>query len=264
MRPAAKTKFPRRAALFGVAMPRTAILRFLLTRKGPAASIIAAMKRGILFDMDGVLLDSAPIHLEGWRQWGEENGMVIAKDFFRDQFGKANAQILPVLFGRPLSDEEIERHAARKEALYRRALAGRAQALPGVIPLIQSLHRAGWTIAIASSGPRANVEMVIQELDLGPYLSAFTCAEEVRCGKPDPEVFTLAAAKINLPPDRCLVAEDSIHGIQAAHAAGMKCLAITTTYPRPILLESGADRVIESFEQFTAQDAAAMLDGSEE
>lgn len=203
------------------------------------------MKRGLIFDMDGVLIDSGPYHWRSWQQLAEENGLVASEALFQETFGRTNRYILPRFFGRPLSDAEIARYAERKEALYREIIRGTAQPMPGLLPFIDRMRERGWRIAVGSSGPRENVELVLDLFALRSCVQGYTCAEDVTHGKPDPEVFLKAAERIGCAPARCVVVEDALPGLEAARAAGMKCVAITTTNPRARL--SGADLVIDSF-----------------
>lgn len=215
------------------------------------------MTQAILFDMDGVLIDSAPYHKRSWELLAEENGLVTTDAYFWSTFGKTNRAILPAFFGRPLSEEEMVRHSDRKEALFRELMAGSVVLFPGLRPLIEDLHSAGWLIAIGSSAPRQNVTFAIEQLDLEGLVSAYTCMEDVTHGKPHPEVFLKAAEKLGVAPECCVVVEDAVHGVEAARAAGMKCVAITTTNPREIL--ALADRVIDNYHELTEEHLVDLL-----
>lgn len=215
------------------------------------------MNYGIIFDMDGVLLDSGPHHLKSWQMLAEENGLEMPESLFWQTFGKTNDQILPVLFKRTLSEEELIKFSDRKEELYREIIRGKVQPLPGIKKLIEDLTNLGMKISVGSSGPRLNVELVIQELGFEGVITGYTCAEDVTRGKPDPEVFIEAAKKLGIPPERCLVVEDSVHGIEAASRAGMKCVAITTTNHKDKL--SAAQKVIDSFEELKSEDVMKIL-----
>jgi beta-phosphoglucomutase family hydrolase len=215
------------------------------------------MNYAVIFDMDGVLLDSGPPHFRSWQLLARENGLEMTETLFWESFGKTNDQILPLLFKRSLKAEESKRFSDRKEELYREIIRGKVQPLPGLKKLIEDLAKPGMKLAVGSSGPRLNVELVIEELGLGEYISSYTCAEDVTRGKPDPEVFIKAAKKLGIPPERCLVVEDSVHGIEAAMRAGMKCIAITTTNHREVL--SGAQKVIDSFEELKSEDVMKIL-----
>jgi beta-phosphoglucomutase family hydrolase len=212
---------------------------------------------GIIFDMDGVLIDSGLPHFKSWQLLAEENGAEIPESLFWETFGKTNNQILPLIFKQNLDEDEMTRFSDRKEELYREIIRGKVQPLPGLMDLIKNLVNQGVKIAIGSSGPRLNVELVIQELRLKEFISAYTCAEDVTHGKPDPEVFLKAAQKLGVPPERCLVFEDSLHGIEAARHAGMKCIAITTTNHKERL--SKAQKVIDSFQELKSEDIINIL-----
>lgn len=213
---------------------------------------------GIIFDMDGVLIDSAALHFESWKQLAMENGLVADPVFFRETFGRTNRYILPLFFGRPLSDDELARFAERKEAIYRQLVGPRREALPGVKELITALFGEGWRIGIGSSAPRENVEHILDALALRPYVCAYTSAEDVAAGKPNPEVFIKAAGRMGMPPSRCVVCEDAVPGVEAALRAGMKCVAITTTNPAERLAH--AHWVIDSFGEVTPSALAALID----
>jgi beta-phosphoglucomutase len=207
------------------------------------------MTYGIIFDMDGVLLDSGPPHLKSWEMLAKENGLQMKELFFWDTFGRTNDAILPLLFGRALTKEEMRTYSDRKEELYREIVRGRVKPFPGLLMIINALFRRGWKVGVGSSGPRLNVELVLSELELTGIVSSYTCAEDVKHGKPDPEVFLKVSQKMGISASGCVVVEDSVHGIEAAHRAGMKCIAITTTNVRENLDQ--ADLVISSFNELT-------------
>lgn len=213
------------------------------------------MTHALILDMDGVLVDSGPFHFESWRLFAAEHGVEVDREFFLHTFGRTNRYIFPYLFGREVSEEELLRWTNRKEELFRELIAGRITPPAGLPALLDGLRSRGWKITIGSSAPRDNIEFVVRELHLADVVAAYTCSEEVSRGKPDPEVFLKTAAKVGAAPARCVVIEDAVYGIHAAHAAGMKCVAITTTFPAEQLGE--ADRVIESFCELSA---AAVAD----
>jgi beta-phosphoglucomutase len=186
--------------------------------------------RGVIFDLDGVLLDSAEHHRLAWERLAVEQGVSTGDDFFREHFGRTNASILPIFLGRELDPEELRRISEHKEALFREVAHGAISLFPGVTPLLEDLKGAGWRIALGTSTPRSNVDFLFRELGLEKYLEASTSSDDVRLGKPDPEVFLKAAGKLGLPPERCVVVEDSPIGVEAALAAGMKCAAVASTH----------------------------------
>ena len=243
------------SALWKKKIPLYNILKLSLETR----EIVEIMSYGIIFDMDGVLLDSGPPHLKSWEMLARENGLPMKESFFWDTFGRTNESILPILFGRTLTKKEIEKYSNRKEELFREIVRGRVKPFPGVIRIIKILFRKGWKLGVGSSGPRLNVELVLSELGLGEIVSAYTCAEDVTRGKPHPEVFLKTAHKMGVSPSKCVVVEDSVHGIESSHRAGMKCIAITTTNSRDKI--DHADLVISSFKELTPTKILELLGG---
>ena len=196
-----------------------------------------------IFDWDGVVVDSARQHEESWQRLAIEEGRVLPPGHFRRGFGMKNEFIIPELLGWTRDSQEISRLSLRKETLYREALRETGiQLLPGVEELLRSFGAAGIPCAVGSSTPRLNITCVLEQLGLQTAFSVIVSAEDVRHGKPDPAIFLAAAQALEVPPARCLVFEDTTVGIQAAHAAGMRVVAVTTTHPCQALHD--ADRVV--------------------
>ncbi|MHC4480053.1 MAG: HAD family hydrolase [Planctomycetota bacterium] len=214
--------------------------------------------RGVIFDMDGVLADTARAHFETWRSVARRWKVELSWDDFQRCFGRPNHETIPELFGPALAEEEIRQIDRLKETAFREEFGPRLEPVAGVAELVEDLHRERWRLAVGSSGPRENIELVLRAIGLTPYFGAIVSGWEVERGKPHPEVFLTAAAKISVSPARCLVIEDMPAGIRAARAAGMRCVALTTTRPAEDLGE--ADRVLGDLRGFTAGDAAALLD----
>ncbi len=219
------------------------------------------MDRGALFDLDGVIVDSSQFHYESWVKLGEEVGFVMTHEFFRKTFGQRNDLIIRQLVPNA-TDEQIAKWGARKEELYREVARGRLVPLPGVMELIRGLKELGLKLAIASSTPRINIAFAIEQLSMGELFDNFVGAEDVKHGKPDPEVFLTAAQRIGAPPERCVVFEDAIAGVIAAKRGGMKCIAVTTTNPRKALEEAGADLIVDSLTEISSHKVASLLEGS--
>lgn len=214
---------------------------------------------GVIFDMDGVLVDSSDAHFAAWRMLGEEVGRPYPRDLFERTFGMHNRQILPLWLGSEVPPAELEELSARKEAMYREVAAATLRPIAGVVPLVRGLSEAGFRLAVGSSGPRPNVELALGVLGVGQLFHALATGDEVREGKPHPEIFQIAARKLELDPGRCLVVEDAPQGVKAGLAAGARVLAITTSRPRPEL--EGAHRVIDFFDEVSPPDVLALLGG---
>lgn len=203
---------------------------------------------GAIFDMDGVLVDSSEAHYASWKQLGEEVGTSFPRDFFERTFGMHNNQIIPMWLGERPSDE-VARLGLRKEELYRAAAPGVLQALPGAVELVRLLYSEGFRLAVASSGPRANVELCVRLLDLGGLFDFLATGDEVTHGKPHPEVFLNAIAGIGAEASACVVVEDAPQGVEAGHAAGAAVIAVTSTRPASDL--RAADRVVDALWEVT-------------
>jgi beta-phosphoglucomutase len=200
---------------------------------------------GIIFDMDGVLVDSADAHRRAWQQLGDEAGTPFSAALFQRTFGQRNASIIPQWLGGDVSDERFQQLDSRKESLYRDfARQGAVRVYPRVPELLNELRQAGASVAIASSGPRENVALLIDVIGVSGRIDAVVTAEDVRNGKPHPQAFLTAAERLRLPPARCAVIEDSVHGIEAARRAGMLAVAVLTSTPRDQLVAAGAEVMV--------------------
>ncbi len=198
---------------------------------------------GVLWDLDGTLIDSAGHHWEAWRDTLAAEGRSVTPEDFASSFGRRNDEILRALFGGDLAPEWIERVSETKERSYRRLLRERGlAALPGALEWLARLHAAGWLQALASSAPRPNIDAVLAILGLGSQLDAVVSADDVGRGKPDPAIFLAAARRLGLPPERCLVVEDAPAGLEAARRAGMRAIGVLSAHHR----ELSADLVVPS------------------
>jgi beta-phosphoglucomutase len=183
--------------------------------------------RAVLFDMDGVLVDSYRAHLESWLALAAEEGLAFAEADFERTFGRTSREIIAELW--PERAAEAAAFDARKEQRYRRLIDERFPASEGAADLVRALHGAGWKLAVASSGPPENVALVLERLGAGECFEAVVTGRDVTRGKPDPEVFVTAAARLGVLAARCVVVEDAPLGVAAAHAGGMRAVALLST-----------------------------------
>jgi len=212
---------------------------------------------GAVFDWDGVVVDSSAQHEVAWERLAAEEGRALPPDHFERGFGRKNERIIPDILGWTRDADEIRRLSLRKEELYRVALAETGiSLLPGVAELLAALGAAGVPCAVGSSSHRRNIEAALERLELHGF-AAMVTAEDVSAGKPDPEVFLLAAQRIGVPPSRCVVFEDVPAGIEAAHRGGMKVVAVTTTHAAAAL--SQADLVIDRLDRVSPESLLALV-----
>jgi len=183
--------------------------------------------RAVLWDMDGTLIDSEEYHWIAWRHAMADEGVTITREQFLSSFGQRNDSILPRWLGTTATPQSMEKIANAKEELYRALIRKYGIApLPGVERWVHRLHESGWQQAIASAAPRANVEAILEALSAGYIFQGIVSAEDVHHGKPDPEVYLIAASRVGTSPDRCIVVEDAAAGIEGARRAGMKSIGV--------------------------------------
>lgn len=189
-----------------------------------------AMNRAVLWDMDGTLVDSAQYHWQAWRDTMSREGSPITYEQFLETFGQCNDSILRHWLADGATSEVVQRIGNTKEALYRQQVRLQGiSPLPGALEWVQQLHLRGWRQAIASAAPAANIETILDVLQIRRCFQAIVSADDVHRGKPDPEVFLTAASKLSIQPKHCIVVEDAKHGIEAARAAGMKSIGVSQT-----------------------------------
>ncbi|MFW6155089.1 MAG: HAD family hydrolase [Planctomycetota bacterium] len=215
----------------------------------------------VIFDMDGVLVDSYDAHYESWRRLAAEHGADYPRDQFARSFGRTSREILAEDWPVDLTDEQIPAADRRKEELYRQIIRADYPGMPGAAELVAAVHEAGFALAIGSSGPRANIEVVLEQMRAGDCFDAVVSGEDVHRGKPDPEIFRIAAARLGVPADRCAVIEDAPLGLEAARRAGMTPIALTGTATREQL--AGAARVVDRLDELSPRRIADCLRAGE-
>ena len=219
--------------------------------------------RAVIWDVDGTLVDTAELHFAAWVRLAGEMGRPFSRDDFAATFGRRNPEIIRFLFRQEFSDAEVMEIGERKETYYRAAAEQGVQLLPGVRELLDGLHTRGVRQAVGSSAPRGNLDLILKLTDSRPYFDAIVGMEDTQRGKPDPQVFLVAAEKLGVRPRRCVVFEDAVAGVEAAKAGGMKCVAVTFVghHPAEKLTAAGADRVLSSFSGVTPDDVIGLVTG---
>lgn len=213
--------------------------------------------KAVIWDMDGVLADTAPFHLSAWQQVLQERGVKFTKEDFRHSFGQRNDAIIRKTLGKETSQEEIDAISGKKEASFRHRIRRNLKPLPGVIKLITSIEGHGFKMALASSAPIENIQLLSTGLGIENRFQAIISDKDVTQGKPSPQGFLLAAQRLGVEPRNCVVIEDAVAGVAAAKRAGMHCLAITNTHPRESL--AGADLIVDTLEGVSINDIEGLL-----
>jgi tRNA threonylcarbamoyl adenosine modification protein YeaZ len=218
--------------------------------------------RGVIWDLDGVIIDSADLHFQSWRATLAKHGVSMSREQFEQGFGRRNDDIVAGIVNRLISPEEVAAIGREKEAAYRRMVIGHARFFPGVLELMSSLKEGGFKQAVASSAPADNLALVIREMKLEPFIWATVDASQVAKGKPDPEVFVKTAEKLGLQPQGCIVIEDAVAGVEAARRAGMAVIAVTNTHPKEKLV--AADLVLSSLEEIEPSQVLELINSQME
>jgi len=210
--------------------------------------------------MDGVIADTSLYHLQAWQEVLMARGVYYTEEDFRESFGQRNEEIIRSVLGEEISQDQIDVIASEKEESFRRIVRPNIKSLPGVIRLMEELIEHDFKMALASSTPMENIKLLTQSLGIDKSFHSVISAEDVTEGKPNPQVFLLAAQRLGVEPRNCVVIEDAVAGVMAAKKAGMYCLAVTNTHPRMSLAE--ADLIVDSLETVTASDLEGLLNYS--
>ena len=211
---------------------------------------------GVIFDMDGVLVDSAEPHLESWQLLAKENDRSVTREQFAATFGRQNNDIIPLLFG----DVDAQRCAAladRKEEIYRDLVRRAPPIVKGAVDLIQALHERGVRLAVGSSGPSQNIELELDAMGVQELIPVVISGDDVQRGKPDPQVFSLACQGLGVEAVRCVVVEDAPAGIEAAMAAGTRTIAILMHHPAESF--ENADCIVDRLSDLTPDKIESLV-----
>jgi HAD superfamily hydrolase (TIGR01509 family) len=203
-------------------------------------------RRTILWDMDGVISDSYSFHFAAWQETFARRGIKFTKEDFTKLFGSRNDFIVRSIMRRELPERDIKIIVQEKEQAFRRKAVGRIKPFPGVVRLLNALRKGNFRLGLVSSAPKENIDLVLSELNLAGIFNCIVFSQEVSQGKPSPQIYLLAAERLQATPSDCLLIEDSPLAVKAAKTAGMKCLAVSNTHLRQHLKE--ADKVVDSLE----------------
>ena len=214
-----------------------------------------------IFDVDGVLVDSYRAHFDSWRKLASQQQWTMTEAQFAATFGRTSREIIAELWSDgQLSDQRIAELDQRKESFYREILRTSFPEMHGAARLIDVLAEAGFLLAVGSSGPLENVQLVLDRVDPHHHIRAVVSGEDVTQGKPDPQVFQLAAQRLRIASDRCVVVEDAPPGVAAAHAAGMRCVALVSTGRTSEQLHE-ADLVVHDLTELSPHCLRQLIDG---
>jgi len=200
----------------------------------------------VLWDMDGVIADSGLFHFAAWQEVFAKRAVTFSSKDFTRLFGTRNDFIIRTVLGKDLPEKEVNNIALEKEVSFREKAKGNIKPFPGVIKLLNTIKKGNFRQALVSSAPIENIDLITTELGIEGNFNCVISGREVSESKPNPQIYLLAAKKLEAGPETCIVIEDSHLGVRAAKVAGMRCLAITNTHSKQDLEE--ADRVVNSLE----------------
>jgi HAD superfamily hydrolase (TIGR01509 family) len=222
----------------------------------PSLALLDFRPRAVIFDLDGTLVDNLHLHAEAFTQFAVRHGLPAVPVEQRARLnGKRNSEIFPVLFGRALAEAEWQAFELEKERAYRTISAGRLQPAPGLLRLLDGLDARHIPYAVATSAPAENVRHTLAEIGLADRLRLVIRGDQVPRGKPFPDVFLAAAAALGVSPAWCLAFEDAPAGVEAAVAAGMRCVGLARGDLAAHLKDGDVhpELVVASFDEFLAR-----------
>jgi beta-phosphoglucomutase len=214
--------------------------------------------KAVIWDLDGVLADTTEAHFRSWVTALAEWEVPLDRPTFNSTFGMNNRDTLTYILGRPPEPMELGTIAGRKEHLFRLQYQQLPSVVAGSSQLLEALNQEHWLQALASSAPMANINLIIDLLHIRSWFSAILSCESIPAGKPDPSLFLQAAKELEVLPDCCIVVEDAPAGVEAAHRAGIKCIAVASTRSRQEL--ELADIVVDELNELTIGTFSQLLE----
>ena len=215
---------------------------------------------GVIWDLDGVLIESSQQHLESWISVLPRFDLTMSRELHEQTFGMNNREILTIMLGEPPEADFLRRVSWEKESAFREIIKGTVEPLAGAVELLEQLYSAKVWQAIASSAPEENIHVVVEELKIGGYFQALVSGQDLPA-KPNPAVYLEAARQIELGPEACVVVEDAIVGVRGAKKAGMRAVGVTTMHAAEALQD--ADLVVESLLDLSVNEIVHLLRNDE-
>ena len=205
------------------------------------------MIKGIIFDMDGTIVDSLPYHHEAWKIFFNENKVENFSEKLNQYKGGGTLDLMRTVYGNQYSKKELKKMSEDKEMIFRKIYKGEIKQILGFKKFLDELKSKDIMVGLASNAIRKNVSMIINELGIYDHFDSIICGDEVINGKPNPEMFNESIDRFKISKNDCLIFEDSIEGVEGAINSGIKAIGVTSSYSNKILINSGAIETIENY-----------------
>ena len=216
------------------------------------------MNKAVIFDMDGVIAHTNPYHSMAFREFFGKRGLQPTdEEFAQHMFGKSNSYILKHFMGRPVTGEEFVSMENEKEGLFREIYAEHVKDINGFLAFLDSLKEIGFKTGVATSAPRANLDLIMGKLGFESQMESVLASENVTKHKPDPEVYLKSAANLGVDPKDCIVFEDSFSGVTAGLNAGMKVVGVLSSHTKEEL--PPCSLYIHDYTEISATDILNLL-----
>lgn len=221
----------------------------------------AALPWAALFDMDGVLIANTDFHIDAWLKFAQQHHRPLTRNLYVEHInGRVAADAMAYVFQRTILPDELAALTEEKEAIYRELYRPYRQPTAGLLAFLTALRAQSVKLAVGTSAPESNVRFTLDELPLRPYFDVVVDASMVQRGKPDPEIYLTAAQRVGIAPNRCIVFEDALAGIEAGLRAGMKVVALATTHTHDELANTGASLIVDDFTELSVDSVRALID----
>lgn len=212
------------------------------------------MIKGIIFDMDGTIVDSLPYHYEAWKIFFNENKVENFSEKLNEYKGGGTLDLMRTVYGNQYSKKELKKMSEDKEKIFRKIYKGEIKQILGFKNFLDELKSKDIMVGLASNAIRKNVSMIINELEIYDYFDSIICGDEVINGKPNPEMFNETIDRFNINKDECLIFEDSLEGVLAAKNSGVKVIGITSSSSNKVLKDAGCVMSISDYLDFKLSD----------
>ncbi|MFL2622612.1 MAG: HAD family hydrolase [Candidatus Marisimplicoccus sp.] len=205
------------------------------------------MIKGIIFDMDGTIVDSLPYHHEAWKIFFNENQVENFSDKLKDYKGGGTLDLMKAVYGNKYSLKDLKSMSDEKEVIFREIYKGKINPIEGFKKFLIDIKSKHILVGLASNAVRKNVSLIINELNIFNDFDSIICGDEVNNGKPNPEMFNKTINRFNIKKDECLIFEDSLEGVKAAKNSGIKVVGISSSTSDKTLIDAGSIKTISNY-----------------